>query len=208
MIIDDLKLKFQTLCKYVEATPEAAEIAWNNLVTNHQNIEGSYHTLTYHIARMSRDLVKIRHHCANFYEMHFGVFYHDVFSSEDKSAEFAKQELVKIGMTRFYVDLVCRFIIASKHDKIQIEPDAQIFCDLDLLGLADTPKKFDIVSQMIRKEYAWVSDKQFWNGRKQFFKKMLDKKFIFQHPIFKKYESRARENLSNGIKQIESILTP
>ena len=60
--------------------------------------------------------------------------------------------------------------------------------------------EFDEYEQNIRREYSWVPEDQFRQGRSAILQMFLDRDSIYLTDFFKgKYESQARENLQRSI---------
>lgn len=76
----------------------------------------------------------------------------------------------------------------------------KLLLDIDLAGLGSEPVIFDKNSEDIRKEFHFISEKEFLTNRIKFFESMLARKRLYYIDYFyEKYESHARKNMERGI---------
>ena len=79
--------------------------------------------------------------------------------------------------------------------------------DIDLTILGQSKNDFNKYENQIRKEYDFVSDREFAQGRKKILNSFLSSPRIYKTDyFFKKYEKKARENLNYSIKRLEGII--
>ncbi len=71
------------------------------------------------------------------------------------------------------------------------DADTALMTDIDLSILGAQPHKFDQYDTDIRREYSWVPDEQFRQGRVQVLKSFLDRAKIYTAPYFsEQYEQQ------------------
>jgi predicted metal-dependent HD superfamily phosphohydrolase len=101
------------------------------------------------------------------------------------------------------IDLVSALILATKHDVIPSDKDQQILVDVDLAILGQPTAIFLEYENNIRKEYSWVLEKDFREGRAKVLKRFLDRSHIYSTSVFQaKYEDKARANLKASIQNL------
>jgi len=134
---------------------------------------------------------------------HDGIYDTRGKNNEEQSAELAVKFMVDLGIPKISQKLVSDLILATKHDKILETHDAQILIDIDLSILGASVKRFDEYEINIRKEYHWVSDEDFRNGRATILKSFLDRENIFSTPMGKeRYQKQAETNIKRSISRL------
>ncbi|WP_446010599.1 HD domain-containing protein [Candidatus Electrothrix sp.] len=90
------------------------------------------------------------------------------------------------------------------------DADTALMADIDLsiLGTLGTQSHlFEQYDADIRREYAWVPEQQFRQGRVQVLKSFLEREKIYTTACFsEQYEEQARVNLRRKIEQLSSGL--
>jgi predicted metal-dependent HD superfamily phosphohydrolase len=105
-------------------------------------------------------------------------------------------------------------LMTAKHTEDQTfaklpdhEYEAKLMLDLDLSSLAAPENVFHKNSDDIRKEFHFIDDTTFLQGRRAFLLAMLRRKRIFYTDyFFEKYEEKARANLQHGRDRAKMIL--
>jgi len=93
-----------------------------------------------------------------------------------------------------------RLIMATKHDAVPEDIDAQWVVDCDLVILGANQMRFDLYEQQIRQEYAHVADSDFRAGRSRILREFLQRPFIYNTPSMREQlETQARENLTRSL---------
>jgi predicted metal-dependent HD superfamily phosphohydrolase len=174
-----------------------------------------YHTLT-HIKGM---LDLIDEHEKAFKQpwlVRFAAVKHDVIynvhhtrDNETYSALDATGAGIMLGMQERDRTTVAKFIMATEHlgNKTRaLSEDEKLFADIDLDGFS---RSWDTVlgnSRKVRREFAHLSDKEFADGNSTFLARLEMRGFIYQSPLYKKCETRARDNISNIRREMESSI--
>lgn len=137
------------------------------------------------------------------------LWYHDIVydsrrkDNEAASADFAAGELTKLGLTGYQCAHVMRLIIATKHDKAPVDPDAMLIVDIDLAILGASETAYAQYARAIRKEYGWVSDADYRAGRAQVMQTFLDRPQIYMTRKFQtEREARARANIAQELARL------
>ncbi len=179
-----------------------------------------YHTMK-HIVRMLDELEALRHTVPESLPglfndpiedaaIEFGVWFHDAVydtmehDNEERSAQYAKKEARRLGLSRPVAQLTKHYIRTTDHRRLAEDRGAEILCDLDLMSLAGSRDEFRENTRLIQLEYAHVPNDKFKAGRRAFFEAMLDRNkrpSIYQTAyFFDRFEEKARANLRHAVR--------
>ena len=171
----------------------------------------AYHTLA-HIKHCFKELEYVRHLAENQNAVEMALWFHDAVydtkakDNEEKSAELARRVTQTISLSARFGKCVADLILATKHEELPTNPDAQLVVDIDLAVLGLPERTFDENTRKIRKEYAWVSEDAFVAGRSKILKSFLERPHIYLTRFFrKKYEARARHNIERYLVHVNQI---
>lgn len=164
-----------------------------------------YHTLE-HIAHMLQGAALAAqsqgHALAD--EQILAVWFHDAIydprasDNEEKSAALAVELLRAEGHDLQFVARVERIVLDTKHHQPSIALSHAVL-DADLQTLALPWQDYLKIGALIRREYAFVDDAQWQEGRARFFKDWLLRERIYHTPWGAQLESQARSNLARTI---------
>lgn len=136
----------------------------------------------------------------------FAIWYHDAIydtkakDNEEQSAQLSYGVCLDAKLPHDFANGTKDLILATKHDAVPQGIDARLLIDVDLSILGKPTLEFDEYEQNLRREYSWVPEDQFRQGRSQILQRFLDRDSIYLTDFFKeKYESQARENLQRSI---------
>lgn len=139
------------------------------------------------------------------------LWYHDFIynpqrnDNEEKSAAYALGVAKSLLLPEDFCRKVRDLILATKHDRISSDPDGRLMADIDLASLEKPWKEFERNSKLIRKEYDFLSNKDFAAGRIKFFQSLLARESIYSTPYLKKeYEKQACRNLQRTIVNLQT----
>ena len=136
------------------------------------------------------------------------LLFHDIiYDSKRKDNEELSAKLAVRSLRKFYSKKDClsvgKLILTTKHVKPPNCLEGKLIVDIDLSILGQSRAKFDAYEKAIRKEYAWVPDAAFREGRAKVLQHFLKRKRIYSTPyFFKKYEKRARANLKRSLARL------
>lgn len=170
-------------------------------VVQHYRARRGYHTITHLLHVLS---LWLENHalfqkpaCAG-----LALFYHDAIyeplhsDNEARSADFAEDVAMQAGLGTDDIAAIRCMILATRHDEMPAEPDAQRVVDIDLSILGADERAYDAYAEGVRYEYRHVPGPLYRKGRAKVLKEFLARETVFQTPEFtKRYEARARENL-------------
>jgi predicted metal-dependent HD superfamily phosphohydrolase len=141
-------------------------------------------------------------------ELLFAIVYHDsIYNPESKTNEEDSVSVAKTDLSGLGLDLnkIETYILATKHTGEIYQDDAtQCMLDVDLSILGASPELYKNYSDAIRQEYSFVSDKDYFIGRKSFLEKMLVREKLFYK--LTEFEASARLNLKNEIVYLSGKL--
>ncbi|MBD2456415.1 hypothetical protein H6G80_20345 [Nostoc sp. FACHB-87] len=171
-----------------------------------------YHTLQ-HIDDVLHNIQALQAYAQHLPVVQLATWFHDVVynsqapDNEAKSAEYAGQVLTYLAIPQNQITTVQRLILNTKHHKAANDDiDSQILLDADLAILAAGSVDYQKYADAIRQEYAWVTESEYIQGRKQVLEKFLQRQRIYFTPLmFEVAEASARANLQAEIYNLSSI---
>lgn len=135
---------------------------------------------------------------------HDAVYDPKAIDNEERSAAEASEMLAAMGGGARLNRTVQKLILYTKHNVRPPTIDGRIIVDTDLASLGASPAVFVNTAWAIRMEYRWVPESVFWRKRAEFLQTLLNRKRIFYTEyFFRKYEIKARQNMSRFIMLIE-----
>ena len=198
---------YNLLSQYTKNSVLIAEF-WNTIVANYSEKHRAYHNLK-HLEEIFTYFDTHKAAIAKPNLLSFSIFYHDIIyniwrkDNEEKSADFAVQELGNIDLSIEELSIIKQQIIATKTHEA-IDNDTQLFIDFDLAILGRPAKVYQQYTALIRQEYKSVPWFLYKKGRKKVLQHFLEKPSIYNTTIFKKlYENQAKENLNLELNSLK-----
>ena len=150
---------------------------------------------------------------SDFAALYLACLYHDVIydtrakDNEEQSARLAESRLNELGMAPEIIARCAELIRATwKHELPDDSFSAALFLDADLLILGAEREIYDWYAGAIRREYEWVPQERYREGRAGVLRRFLDRpKIFFSENIAKEYEAPARRNLTAELKELEGV---
>jgi predicted metal-dependent HD superfamily phosphohydrolase len=95
-------------------------------------------------------------------------------------------------------------ILATKtHNSAGLNSDGKLFLDLDLSILGADKPGYQAYSRAIRREYSFVPEPLYRNGRQKILQNFLAREFIYLTNVCReKFELQARENIQREIVEL------
>jgi predicted metal-dependent HD superfamily phosphohydrolase len=193
---------------FPSAAEAAARSAHDALINAYTAPDRHYHNFA-HVADCLSNLDAARDQADDPRAIEMAIWFHDAVydptrsDNELRSAELAAAELMKLGATSHSISRVRELILDTRHVAPPATRDGQLLVDIDLAGLAAEPHVFDANTELIRREYAHVSDADFRRGRAAFLRGLADRARIYQTTrFFDLYEARARANLARAVASL------
>lgn len=191
-----MQRRFLSTCRELGLPEDASLRAWRDLELRYSEAHRHYHTLS-HIAQMLSVMDAARRGSVM---LELAIWYHDVIydphssANEDRSAEYFVARLGYL-LAQPLRDTVARLILATDHRRVRTGlADESLIIDLDLSIFGASDSEYDRYAAGIRKEYSFVSEDRYREGRSAILTRFLQHP-IFTTPPFTSLEAPARSNL-------------
>ncbi len=188
-------------------------------VSEEPHVVRQYHDFN-HIIEGVKDILSIESDCdcseGSIDDVLLAWFYHDSIyrlnpkttTNESESAWYALEDLVSMGFSAERAGRVHDLVMWTKHDKNPPETDyeANLIVDIDLLRIAATPvETFFGLTAMVRKEFSFVDDKAWAEGRIAFWRGFLQRKNgrVFRTSHFEHLNNIAISNIEKEVFSLE-----
>ena len=142
-------------------------------------------------------------------EVALALWFHDAFydprrqDNEQRSADWARECALQAGVPAESAARIHALVMATCHQAVPEDADAQLLVDVDLSILGAAPARFDESSAQIRVEYAHRPQDQFIEGRRRILGAFLARPRIYGTEHFHALlEERARANLQRAIARL------
>lgn len=125
-------------------------------------------------------------------------------TNEVKSADLAATELQYIHYPEKETKVICELILSTiNHKPIVDDGVCKFFLDMDLSILGQSPIIYTEYCQKIRREYSFVTEKDYRMRRSEKLKEFLSRDILYYTENFHdKYERQARSNLKMEITRL------
>ena len=207
MEIAPLEQHWLNLLAQLEADLLLGKTVLQDLVAAHSTPDRHYHNLLHiqYLLTLTK-LVEGTAKCLSAIKL--AAWFHDYIydsqaqDNEIKSATHAEKTLTELNISADIIRLVKQIILSTdKHQPLTSSIDNLIFLDLDLSILGASSDNYLQYAAAIRKEYSWLSDRDYRQGRKQVLNNFLAREKIYYTDYFaRRLEPQARVNLANEIK--------
>jgi predicted metal-dependent HD superfamily phosphohydrolase len=198
-----LKTNWKSLCETL-GIPEF-EQKWS-IITAHYQAEGrSYHNLR-HITFCLNQMVKFLHMVEQPALVAYAFWMHDiVYSTRENDNEKRSADLARLWLDHDpeAMGVVTDLIMATVHPSSPVTNDQMFVVDTDLAILGASKDVYELCSQAVRAEYAWVPEQAYKVGRGKVLEGFLKQDQIYHHPSFiASWEQQARINLAWEISRL------
>ena len=169
-----------------------------------------YHNLS-HVKSLLKLYESLHASVQNHHAVQFSIWFHDIIydskrsDNEEASAGLASELLSQLHVESKTMGFVIDLIVATKnHDGRNLSSDAKFFLDMDLAILGAGEELYQEYSRAIRKEFAWVSESMYREGRKKVLMSFMERKRIYytDHMVLR-YEEQARRNIHMEIQSLD-----
>lgn len=163
-----------------------------------------YHTLK-HILHCYDTFFNHRHFAKNQIAVSLAIWFHDIDShSEENSFNIFRTVFDQASMERELFEQVRSNILATKHNKTDLQDDEALTADIDLIILGQPDTMFRFYEIEVRSEYRHVPEKLFKIFRTNILSSFLKKEKLYYTDYFRdKYEVQARRNLEQSIERLK-----
>jgi predicted metal-dependent HD superfamily phosphohydrolase len=205
-----LALKKRWLALFLPELPTQKTVAaFDLMVSKYNEPHRHYHNLE-HIQACLHYFDDVRNLIEYPLAMEAAIWFHDViyrpmgFGNERKSAEYARDELLKLGFTKYLVKTVVHLILATVHLSKPNSFDEKYMVDIDLAVLGSDSQAYDQYEKKVRMEYGWVPDFIYGRQRKKLLKSFLSRQPIYHTLYFAdKFEKNAVQNIERAVRDVE-----
>lgn len=184
----------------------AAETVFAELVTAYGDPTRHYHNLE-HIQDLLNGAESVQNLAESMPVIKLAIWFHDYIydpqaqDNELKSAIYAEQVLTQLNVDSQIIQLVKQIILSTqKHQPLVNTVDNLILLDLDLAILGTSSDRYQQYVTLIRQEYSWLSDRDFYQGRKRVLQNFLTRTRIYYTDYFyQQLEPQARTNITEEV---------
>lgn len=197
--------RFQLLwrrCLLDKASDESAAIH-ARLIASYSEPQRYYHTLV-HIEHCLSLFDKISHKLQNAAAVELAIWFHDVVYQPDAIDNEQLSANLFMATTNGIFDdtfrnTVYQHVMATSHNGSEIKnADTKYLVDIDLSSFGQPWAEFIFDSNNLRLEMEGLSDKEFYQRKVRFLKKLFSQPRFFKSDYFyNKYETQARQNQSD-----------
>jgi predicted metal-dependent HD superfamily phosphohydrolase len=186
--------------------PALAQQAFADLLQRYGEPHRHYHTLE-HVGSMIALLERLHGDLPSAPALVLAVWLHDAVydpraqDNEVRSAALARSLLPLLNVPADVVKETARLILLTKTHQAGPEDTAgRLLLDADLSILGADEAEYDRYAEAIRREYAWVPDDAYRQGRARVLRQFLERPSIFAAPPLRaQAEEQARRNLEREL---------
>lgn len=162
-----------------------------------------YHTLR-HIEQCLQEFDEVRHLAKEPAAVELALWFHDaIYDPRESDNEEQSARMLRRMVESPFTEEAIALIFATKHERLHLEQDAALVCDIDLAILGKPPQDFDVYERQIRYEYDWVPEQAYREGRAKLLMKFMARQSIYATGVFQdRYEVQARNNLQRSISRL------
>lgn len=172
---------------------------------NYHNLEHIVHCLQEMLWLQNNSEGKANSSQVNYDQLCAAILAHDIVygAKKDVSDEVLSAELLLENLGTAYKSAY-KLILATQHfnDKKKYSAEEKIMRSIDLAILGQDKKLYKKYAENIRKEYSYVDDATYKEGRKKVIEKFLAQEKIFESENFIHYENIARQNLKKELSKL------
>ena len=167
-----------------------------------------YHTVQ-HLGECLAQFAPVRSQAQRPAEVELALWFHGAIydprrtDNELFSANWARSSVLQAGLAPDVADRVHALVIATRHEAVPEDSDAQLLVDVDLSILGAEPERFDESDRQIREEYAHVPDEEFRQGRGRVLTEFLARPRLYStEHFYAVLERRAKDNLQRALARL------
>ncbi len=188
--------------------PEVQTDLYSALMARYAEPHRRYHTVQ-HLDECFVQFDGARHLADHVPEVELALWFHDAVydvparDNEERSAAWARDVVIELGVARSVGERIHQLILATKHDAAPTTDDEALLVDVDLAILAAPVERFDEYERQVRQEYSWVPGFLFRRKRREILESFLARPQIyFTAQLRARYEAAARANLARSIARL------
>ena len=205
----NLKNEFSKLLGNYSTDPARNDELADLVVLRYSEKHRFYHNLS-HIHSLLNNAENFSDKFVDYDSVRLAIWFHDVvyepksLKNEFESALLMREKLTELSFPKEMTKKVEKLILATeKHDAASLDDDGKLFLDLDLGILGAEEGVYEKYTRAIRCEYSFVPEFLYRRSRAKILKNFLNRQIIyFTDEMCKKYETAARRNMANEIKEL------
>jgi predicted metal-dependent HD superfamily phosphohydrolase len=183
-----------------------ARQAFEGVVVAYSTVDRAYHNLD-HVQHVLDMIQMLSAQAEDLASVQLAAWFHDVVyqpqakDNEERSAAYAEWMLRSLGLPEVIITSTQRLILLTKSHSINAsDVDGCILLDADLAILGAESLQYWQYANAIRKEYAFVNDVDYCQGRRRVLADFLRRDRIYTTALMPAIvETRARQNLQAEI---------
>lgn len=195
----------------LNADPEPARAAMNDILHRHSEPHRAYHGLS-HLEALFRLLAQHAPRLKPARPARLAVWWHDVIydpqarDNEERSAELARAQLAALNAPAAVIDATVSLILRTKnHWNGATTGEGDLFLDADIAVLGAPASVYDRYAEAVRREYAFAPDDAYCKGRQMFLESVMARDPIFRTQVFETaYDMQARANLAREFASLDA----
>jgi len=185
---------------------EFTELFYFNYIVPAYTVDRHYHTLR-HVEYMLKHVMDFGVSHKDRCLLKWAIWFHDIIydskrtDNEERSANMLVDFATALGFEEEDIEVMKWLVLVTTHKGSPQTELEDIICDLDLREFVNDRQPLNAVE--VRKEYSFLSDEEWNEGRTAFVKSMLDKEYIYHTDEYRgALEDTARINLQ---KELDTI---
>jgi predicted metal-dependent HD superfamily phosphohydrolase len=201
-LLSPLESRWSGLLSGLGATAGECRRTFADLAARYASSGRHYHTLD-HVGAVLRTLSELGAEEARQPALFLAAWFHDaVYDSrakdnEEQSASLAVASLRPLHLAEPLLAETARLILLTKtHQAAPDDAPGQLLLDADLAVLGAEETDYDAYARAIRREYDWVPEEAYREGRRRVLESFLGRPHIYFTPaLAARIEGQARRNL-------------
>lgn len=188
------------------ATPPVRE--YDVLIACYAEPHRAYHTRQ-HIEECLTQLDQVRNLCEHPDEVALALWYHDAIhkqrrsDNEVRSADWLVRLATQVDVPAVATERMRELVLATCHEAVPVDIDAQILIDIDLSILGALADRFDEYEHQVRREYRWVPMPLYRSQRAKILASFLKRARLYStEHFYNRLETRARENIKRSLDKL------
>ncbi len=142
-------------------------------------------------------------------EIELALWFHDAYydvrrdDNEARSADWAREAVLQAGLPAEVAGRIHAMVMATEHEAVPSDADAQLLVDIDLAILGADVPRFEESDVQVRAEYAHLGPEEWRTGRREVLASFLGRPRLYSTPRFyEAYEAQARQNLQRALNRL------
>lgn len=211
---DWLRVRWDWLIASLGADLTEAGRAFDDLAARYSHSDRYYHNLD-HLRHVLETIDRLAPLARDLPAVLLAAWYHDAVydaraaDNEERSAALALAVLDQLAVPKPLAKRVAELIQLTKtHSAAADDIDGQILLDADLAILGAPAEAYRTYATAIRREYAWVPDEAYRQGRAAVLRRFLERPTIYFTVLMRdEFETAARHNVHEECLKLYGSMT-